>query len=292
MTFEVARDQLKAIVERVERLELEIKDLNADKSDIYKEARANGFDVKAIKQVVSKRKLDTTDREEADLVFETYWNAVHGINLVHARARENIEEFDAETGEVRDTKSVAKASGEQTEGTTGLQAAGPRREMRVGEAPALVSATSDDGRDSVERHAPISPETAEGPKVLDGRSQSQGKQAPSDVSRDEAGQNLTGNTNSPIAPASQGEAEAPSVESVSPETHGGSDANTGGSHVTASENAATHQAGGLVKIPPAAKHPALLLRPHCLHPGEEICGGSGRNHCRACAAAMREEEVA
>lgn len=65
MTFELASDQLRAIVERVERLELEIKDLNADKSDIYKEARANGFDVKAIKQVVSKRKLDSADREEA-----------------------------------------------------------------------------------------------------------------------------------------------------------------------------------------------------------------------------------
>lgn len=57
-------------------------------------------------------------------------------------------------------ESVAKASCEQTEGTTGHTGAGSRREMRVGEAPARVPATSDDGRDSVERHAPNSPEMA------------------------------------------------------------------------------------------------------------------------------------
>lgn len=91
----VAADQLKAIVQRVERLEAEISDLNADKSEIYKEARANGFDVKVIKKVVSKRKIDEHEREEQDNVFDLYWNAVHGLNLVHAHARENIEQFDA-----------------------------------------------------------------------------------------------------------------------------------------------------------------------------------------------------
>jgi uncharacterized protein (UPF0335 family) len=102
-----AADQLKSIVQRVERLETEIKDLNDDKSEIYKEARANGFDVKAIKKVVQKRKLDDADREEADQVFDTYWNAVHGINLVHARTRENIEEFDPISGEFLDDNSPA-----------------------------------------------------------------------------------------------------------------------------------------------------------------------------------------
>lgn len=91
----VAADQLKAIVQRVERLEAEIADLNADKSEIYKEARANGFDVKVIKKVVSKRKIDEHERVEQDHVFDLYWDAVHGLNLVHAHARENIEQFDA-----------------------------------------------------------------------------------------------------------------------------------------------------------------------------------------------------
>lgn len=110
--MEVARDQLKSIVQRVERLESEIADLNADKSEIYKEARANGFDVKTIKKVVSKRKLDAAEREEQDYVFETYWDAVHGTNLVHTHARENIEEFDAETGEINQPIKAEQAEPE------------------------------------------------------------------------------------------------------------------------------------------------------------------------------------
>jgi uncharacterized protein (UPF0335 family) len=112
----VAADQLKAIVQRVERIESDIADRNADKSEIYKEARAIGFDVKIIKKVVSKRKLDQHEREEQDNVFDLYWNAVHGMNLVHAHARENIEEFPASNGSpsvpplannARDEESVA-----------------------------------------------------------------------------------------------------------------------------------------------------------------------------------------
>lgn len=99
MTFEVARDQLRQFVERVERVEAEIKELNADKSDIFKEARALGFDVKTLKKIVSKRKLDDHTRDEQDALFETYWNALHGIDLVRARTRENIEEFEAEAAE-------------------------------------------------------------------------------------------------------------------------------------------------------------------------------------------------
>lgn len=102
--MEVANDQLKAIVERVERVESEIKDLNADKSDIYKEARSSGFDVKAIKQVVAQRKLDSSERDERDAVFNLYWDSVHG--LVNAHARENIEQSDPETGEISQGKSA------------------------------------------------------------------------------------------------------------------------------------------------------------------------------------------
>jgi len=111
----IARDQLKSIVQRVERLELEIKDLNDDKSEVYKEARASGYDVKAIKKVVQKRKLDENVREEQDLVFDTYWDAVHGTNLVHAHTRENIEEFDAETGDINSRLAKQVVDGMQTE---------------------------------------------------------------------------------------------------------------------------------------------------------------------------------
>lgn len=92
---------------------------------------------------------------------------------------------------------------------------------------------------------------------------------------------------SEIAPASQGEAEATSVEGVNPNGEPRSpDANTGGDHVTDDiPTAAT--AGALVRSAPA-KSP---LRPHCLNPGEQ-CGGYGTKHCRSCTAAMQEREVA
>ena len=101
----VARDQLRAFVERIERTEEEIATLNADKSDIYKEARAVGFDVKVLRKVVAKRKLETHVREEQDAIFDMYWEALYGAPVhVHTHARENIEEFDAETGEILDDR--------------------------------------------------------------------------------------------------------------------------------------------------------------------------------------------
>ncbi len=90
----IARDQLRAFIERVERVEEEIATLNTDKSDIYKEARAVGFDVKVLRKVVAKRKLETHVREEQDAIFDMYWEALHGAPVhVHTHARENIEEF-------------------------------------------------------------------------------------------------------------------------------------------------------------------------------------------------------
>ena len=79
------------------------------------------------------------------------------LNRAAAREAALIAEYCAERGEAVPAtfNPEAKASGEQTEGTTGHQGAGPRREMRVGEAGrGSQPATSEGGRDSVERHAP------------------------------------------------------------------------------------------------------------------------------------------
>lgn len=278
----VARDQLKAIVERVERLEAEIKDLNDDKSDIYKEARANGYDVKAIKKVVQQRKLDTNVREEADLVFDTYWNAVHGIGLVHAHARENIEEFDAETGEVRDVNPrliQQVVTGMQTEtGRAALIAAVDIMIEREEAEEFQAKASGDNGATGQ------ADEEAADSMTGDASRTSRGVDTPATNSPEQATEKdaLTdGVTN-------------PSIDSVETGILAGdtrSDANTGGEHVTEPDAAKPDQGRGLVSNPPT-RHPVLAIRPHCQHPGEEVCGGSGRNHCRACASAMREEEVA
>lgn len=61
----LAPDRLKSLVERIERLEAEIAGLNADKSDTYKEAASDGFNKKALRQVVAFRRKLTKGADEA-----------------------------------------------------------------------------------------------------------------------------------------------------------------------------------------------------------------------------------
>ena len=71
-----AKDQLKAFVERIERLEEEKKATSDDIRDVYAEAKGNGFDVKALRQVVRLRKQDVQERNEQQIILETYMNAL------------------------------------------------------------------------------------------------------------------------------------------------------------------------------------------------------------------------
>jgi uncharacterized protein (UPF0335 family) len=71
-----AKDHLKAFVERVERLEEEKKTISDDIRDVYAEAKGNGFDVKALRQVVKLRKQDADERKEQEAILETYLQAL------------------------------------------------------------------------------------------------------------------------------------------------------------------------------------------------------------------------
>lgn len=73
----IARDQLKAFVERIERLEEEKAALTGDIRDVYAEAKGQGFDVKALRRLVSERKLDRAERQEQQAIFELYWDAIN-----------------------------------------------------------------------------------------------------------------------------------------------------------------------------------------------------------------------
>ena len=64
-----AHGQLKSIVERIERLEEEKKTIAGDIKEVYAEAKANGFDTKILRKVISLRKKDAAEREEA-VVFD------------------------------------------------------------------------------------------------------------------------------------------------------------------------------------------------------------------------------
>jgi len=70
------RDQLRAIVERIERLDEERKTISDDIRDVYAEAKGNGFDVKALRTVVRMRKQDASERAEQETILETYMLAL------------------------------------------------------------------------------------------------------------------------------------------------------------------------------------------------------------------------
>jgi len=72
----VAGDQLRAIVERIEHVEEEIKELTDAKKEIYLEAKSNGFDVKIIREVIRLRKQDSKERDELETLVEEYWQAI------------------------------------------------------------------------------------------------------------------------------------------------------------------------------------------------------------------------
>jgi uncharacterized protein (UPF0335 family) len=67
-----AKDQLKAFIERVERLEEEKKALSDDIRDVYAEAKGIGFDVKALRAIVRLRKMDADERREQETILDTY----------------------------------------------------------------------------------------------------------------------------------------------------------------------------------------------------------------------------
>ncbi|MFG1399867.1 DUF2312 domain-containing protein [Roseixanthobacter pseudopolyaromaticivorans] len=75
-----AKEQLKSFIERVERLTEERKAIADDISDVFAEAKANGFDVKAIKAILAMRRQDVEERKEHEAIVELYAQAL-GIFL-------------------------------------------------------------------------------------------------------------------------------------------------------------------------------------------------------------------
>ena len=76
-----AKDHLRAFVERIERLEEEKKVIADDVRDVYAEAKANGFDVKALRTIVKLRKQDENERKEHEAILETY---MHALGMIRA----------------------------------------------------------------------------------------------------------------------------------------------------------------------------------------------------------------
>src|SRR3954464_3787327 len=75
-TASFGRDQLKAFIGGIGRLEEEKKALSDDIRDVYAEAKGTGFDVKALRTIVRMRKQDVDERKEHEAILETYMNAL------------------------------------------------------------------------------------------------------------------------------------------------------------------------------------------------------------------------
>ena len=72
----IARDQLRSIIERIERLEEEKKTIADDIKDVYAEARGTGFDTAALRKIIALRKKDEQERMEEEAVLDTYMIAL------------------------------------------------------------------------------------------------------------------------------------------------------------------------------------------------------------------------
>ena len=71
-----AKDQLKSFINRIERLEEERAALSADIKEVYSEAKGTGFDTKTMRAIVRLRKMEKHHRDEADMLLETYKQAL------------------------------------------------------------------------------------------------------------------------------------------------------------------------------------------------------------------------
>ena len=74
-----AQGQLKSIIDRVERLEVEKTEIMEQMAEVYAEAKGNGFDVKILKKVIRIRKQDRAKRQEEDSILDLYLSAIGEI---------------------------------------------------------------------------------------------------------------------------------------------------------------------------------------------------------------------
>ena len=75
-TVSVAGDRIRSIIERVERLEEEIKDLMETKKEVFAEAKGEGLDVKVLKEILKLRKQDKDERDEQETLLDVYLRAM------------------------------------------------------------------------------------------------------------------------------------------------------------------------------------------------------------------------
>jgi uncharacterized protein (UPF0335 family) len=76
----IAGDQLRTIVERIEKVDEEIKELSEAKKEIFQEAKGNGFDVKILREVIRVRKQNQEERDEQESLLAAYLQAITAVS--------------------------------------------------------------------------------------------------------------------------------------------------------------------------------------------------------------------
>ena len=84
-TVGVAGDRIRSIIERVERLEEEIKDLMEAKKEVFAEAKGEGLDVKVLKEILKIRKQDKDERDEQETLLDVYLRAMDAPSATDRR---------------------------------------------------------------------------------------------------------------------------------------------------------------------------------------------------------------
>jgi uncharacterized protein (UPF0335 family) len=261
----VARDQLRAFIERIERLEEEKKTIADDIKDVYAEAKGMGFIPAMMKKVIALRKKDEQERMEEEAILDTY---LHALGMIQADLFE--EPHHPKTGELIDPKlAQTVVTGMQTE--TGRKALIAAVDIMIAREEAEEEthqrpSTNDEPSPEVGPQAEISPAGTGSGTLADREGRFEGEAASADLptySKTDAAISRPGiaslgrpeienrsDKEAPEAGASGGMQDEIAIHPADPidpsedreEGHsldGSADANAGGDHVDAQPNAAT-----------------------------------------------------
>jgi len=72
----IASDRLRSLIERIEKLEEDKREIATDIREVFAEAKSAGFDVKIMRAILKLRKMDAADRDEQEILIETYRKAL------------------------------------------------------------------------------------------------------------------------------------------------------------------------------------------------------------------------
>jgi uncharacterized protein (UPF0335 family) len=84
----IAGDRLRSFVERIERIDEDLRAMNDEKKDVFAEAKGEGFDIKILKEVIRLRKQDQDERDEREALLDIYLRAVETVSAPRAQAAE------------------------------------------------------------------------------------------------------------------------------------------------------------------------------------------------------------